>query len=139
VGVLGGMGMGAYFQVMGGQKSAGTKTIITTVASEYQQQRRAAIDDARDYIARNGIPSGIQQMAGDPDRATVIFMKTWLRREFPESYDEALNAPFFGLGPNESYRRMLTSPQINWSASKEQQSSACLLMALRTGRRGMKS
>jgi prepilin-type N-terminal cleavage/methylation domain-containing protein len=144
IGVLVTLVTSAAMQVISYQRNSTTEATITTLASLLDQQWRAVIDQAN----KETIPASVMNMAGnDVRRARVIWTKLRLKQEFPMNFTEALN-PF--MTPNGSYlsasdlppRSAYVSALRGIPASTDPQvwpteSSACLLLALQQGRRGI--
>jgi prepilin-type N-terminal cleavage/methylation domain-containing protein len=131
----------ASMRLLATQKVSVTETTITKVDSALRKQWDAVLTAAQkeDIAARYGSTTytTILGVAGnDTRRARVIYVKLRLRQEFPMNYAEALS-PSGPLPAKQSYAKYLSARGKTGNANPvAEESSACLLMALREGRSG---
>src|SRR5207245_1165755 len=92
------------------QQKKNTQTTVGKVNTMFEQQYKAAVDDARDYLKSHPMPGGVTTMAnGDAERAKVIWIKLWLKNEFPTTFTEAGTG--ITPGVNNTYGISLPTPQ----------------------------
>ncbi len=149
IGILVSMGAGAYFVWLNNQRQTTTETVMREVYQTMTRQMKAVTDDA--YKDPN-IPLSVQQLAGgNIRRARVIWMKLRLKQEFPTSYYEAwypyaapdgtIIIPATDLPAKAAYTRFIPQPAAPPTAApvpSPSESSACLLIALRQLRGGVR-
>ena len=130
--LLAGLTTAAVMEVLAVQQKRATEATIQKVASELDRQWKAVVDQAKN----EQVPSSVlTQLAGnDPRRARVIWIKLRLKQEFPMSYAEAKN-PDLGLGYISAKNAFKVLPPAANDPYTE--SSACLLLALTQGHRGV--
>jgi hypothetical protein len=138
--VLASLGTSAMMKMLDMQKRNNTRQVVTRCDSGLQQQWKAVIDAARTEqvnpiaVALSG-PDGMA-----PNRARVIHVLMCLRREFPVNFTEATQAVSYNnytFNPNQAYVRALANASpASLLRSAEDQSSACLYLALKQRRGG---
>jgi prepilin-type N-terminal cleavage/methylation domain-containing protein len=131
----------AVMQVLTIEKKRATEATIQKITSELDRQMKAVFDTAK----TEPIPQNVVTLAGGQSgRARVIWIKMRLKQEFPMSYAEAHNPiPAAVLQPNgplvlsdlPAKNVFKGLPAAANNAATE--SSACLLIALTQGRRGV--
>ncbi len=135
IAVLIGLGTAAIMKVRTVQETRNTKTLITKVDQAFQKRWLATIE-----TARNETPCPLAQNLAnfDPTRAKVIHIKMRLIQEFPVNFQEAtagVSPALGGLPPNPTYVRAF--PANPGALSWQDQSAACLYMALKRQTRGV--
>jgi prepilin-type N-terminal cleavage/methylation domain-containing protein len=132
LGILFALGAAAVATARDKAKASNTETLIRKVNRILERQWRAAIDDAMS----KPIPLNyVTNAANDKDRARAIWIKAWLRWEFPANFLEATNQPQmpFGFSPKAEYSSVLPT-----TGGQAFESSACLYLALKAqNRRGV--
>jgi prepilin-type N-terminal cleavage/methylation domain-containing protein len=138
--VLASLGTSAMMKMLDMQKRNNTRQVVSRCNSGLQQQWKAVIDAARtDQVNPIAVAlSGNDGMA--PNRARVIHVLMCLRREFPVNFTEATQAVSYNnytFNPNQAYVRALSGASpASLLRSAEDQSSACLYLALKQRRGG---
>jgi type II secretory pathway pseudopilin PulG len=122
------------------QQRRNTETEISKLDQAVQRRMKRVID-----IAKSETPHPIAQTLsnGDPRRAQVIHVLMSLKREFPTSFQEAINpvptvGNFQGFAANQAIVRALP-PGATWAttySSPEKQASVCLYLTLKLSSRG---
>lgn len=152
--VLAGLTVGVIGSIRRSTMKSATETRISAVASGFDQQWKAVIDNAKDDDKNNqqGIPSAVKSIAGDDSRrALVIWTKVKLKWEFPQNFTEALTGVRGADGtqylpPQPMYVRELNAAgvtQLTQCAAPTdtenlmKESAVCLRLALQKSRRGM--
>jgi prepilin-type N-terminal cleavage/methylation domain-containing protein len=150
IAVLLGLGIGAAFKVVDAQRVATTEDLLRTVDKTLHTHWKAVVDDAK----KEEPSPAVKALAGDENRAKVLWIKLRLAEAFPQSYGE-VNLAVTGqgiYGSNasgqpwiEPERRKYMATYYNTiklakgaGASAQSQASACLLMALSVSRGGTK-
>jgi prepilin-type N-terminal cleavage/methylation domain-containing protein len=137
--VLAALGVGAGYTVIEGQRASRTEDFMRTIDKQLHQHWRKVVDDAK--AEQSTIPDSVVNLAGaDRDRALVIWIKFRLMEAFPQSYAE-IRAPwvynFIPVGMrkyNDSYLKAIGAAP----GGKPGESAACLYLALRENRGGVK-
>jgi prepilin-type N-terminal cleavage/methylation domain-containing protein len=137
IGTLAALTVGAVVKVRASQEKSFTETTISKLASALDQQWKAVMDQARE----EPIPPAVIAMANnDPRRAKVIYTKLRLQQEFPINFWVAINptrTQNVGVVAKPSYAVALNGMNPSQTNPAAWESSACLYMALKQGRRGM--
>jgi hypothetical protein len=126
------------------QQRKNTEQTVSKVSKGAGQQWKAVIDTAKSEDVSSVNPIAMQLAGNDGlanTRAKVIHVLMSLRREFPTSFAEAtqtVNWPGVGtFAPNPVYVKALSGASAaSLARSPEDQSSACLYLALKQRRRG---
>jgi prepilin-type N-terminal cleavage/methylation domain-containing protein len=127
ISVLLSLSAAAYFKAREAQMRRNTEQAIIRLDGALDQQWRRVIDTAKSESVSS---AATNLSGGDERRARVIHVLLCLKREFPQSFAEA-RSPAPGFGPNPSYVRALAGARPGHN-----ESSVCLLMALKQSRRG---
>jgi len=126
-------GAGIYLWV-GSRYQHNTEETIKTVFKLLQTRQKAVIDSAKTEV---DIPPAVVALAGgDMARARVIWIKVRLAEAFPQSYAEVNTTPsivsrYIPAGRSKSHWAKYQAT-IGATPGGPGQSSACLLMALKT-------
>ncbi|HKI32111.1 MAG TPA: prepilin-type N-terminal cleavage/methylation domain-containing protein, partial [Gemmataceae bacterium] len=140
--VLVSLSVAGVMKVLNLQQRRNTEQTVSKLDKGLAQQWKAVIDTAKTEQV-NPIAQGL---AGNDalgnNRARVIHILMCLRREFPTNFTEAtqtLNWPGVGsFAPNPAYVRALSGASAaSLGRPPEDQSSACLYLALKQRRRGI--
>jgi len=92
IAVLIGMSAGVYIGLISSQQSRNTRTLLTKLDTALRQQWAKAMDMARD--PNTPVPSSFLTMAnGDAGVARMLYIKFYMKAEFPMSYAEAQTPP----------------------------------------------
>src|SRR5690348_10489358 len=92
IAILIGLTAGAYLRSISTQQERNTRAMLTKLHEAIKQQYAKAMMDARNDIAKNGVPAEVMQMANNNSAlAGVIWLKMRMRAEFPMTYREAQN------------------------------------------------
>jgi prepilin-type N-terminal cleavage/methylation domain-containing protein len=135
----------AVVRYLGVQQVSNTKTTLTKLTQLLNRRWNTVAEHAYriEVLAQGGAAYNyVKQIAGtDPLRMQVVWTKLRQRQEFPQTFDEALNAPPSAggvpappqLAPLATYTTYLTTQNgITGSSASTSafESSACLLLAL---------
>jgi prepilin-type N-terminal cleavage/methylation domain-containing protein len=134
IAVLVSLSTGAIMKVRLVQQTNNTNTLVTKVDQAFQKKWLAVIE-----TARTETPCALAQTwsNGDQARAKIIHIKLRLIQEFPVNFQEAtttIGGPG-GLAPNQTYVRAFQGGTNG--RSWQDQSSACLYLALKRQTRGI--
>jgi prepilin-type N-terminal cleavage/methylation domain-containing protein len=148
IAILASLSAAAVIRFIGVQQKKNTEQLVQKLTSAFNQQWLAARDHAKDtFLPGSNDPNiqGVLALAGgDVERARVIWRHLYLRREFPTSYAEARAALVsqhpqglwnIAIQPNPTFFRVIGNRGGPTPTSAE--ASACLLLVLTQGRRGM--
>jgi prepilin-type N-terminal cleavage/methylation domain-containing protein len=124
IAVLLSLGAAAFFKARDAQMRRNSEQVVITTSDGVYRQWRSALDTAR---AEQPNDYELWLANGDDRRARVIHVLAAMRREFPTTFDEARL--------NSTYARVLPAAG-NGGRSAEDESSACLYLALKKVRRG---
>jgi type II secretory pathway pseudopilin PulG len=91
--------IGAAFQVLATQRRSNSEQTVQSVFRALDRQWKAAIDMSQVSRGGSAPPTGVNMMAADsrgPNkaRAQVIWTKLQMKREFPQTFVEAVNPMF---------------------------------------------
>ncbi len=137
---LAAIAMGTYFRVMNSQELKRSETTVKKMYNGLHAQWNAVIDDVKDEI-KNGKTSQsnnsqLWTLSGNnQDRANALYMKMRLQQEFPMTFKEAINSPFslYNVKAKTAYVQAFNNLSCS---STQDESSACLYLALAQNRRG---
>lgn len=135
IGVLVGLTAGAVIRLMGTAQASSTQAGVKKVQSALVRQWNEIKDKAtKDPIPAAYKPTLVALAGGDEKRARVIWVKVKLLRDFPMSFNEALNPITLGAGVTmpSPYKNKLNQLGIvaGNELPPEQQSAVCLHLAL---------
>ena len=135
------LSVGAVMKLVVFQQRRNTEQVILKVDKALQQQWKEVVTQAKTEVPN---PIAVYLANGDSRRAQVIHILMCLRREFPNSFQEATQTISLNnvgnFGPNAAYVRALQNYNAgnNWGGrTPEDQSSACLYLTLKQRRGGV--
>ena len=146
IGILAALAAGAAVRLIAVQQKNNTNTLVQKVNGSLQRSWNASLDDIKYEITMGQVPTVVVTLAGgDLPRANVIWRKLRLKKEFPQSFQEALsptagtNLNIPGMGPRPEYVAALKNAGITSGSNPpaNYESSVCLLMSLSIARRGV--
>ena len=141
VGLLVALTAGAVFRVMAGQAAKNSEQTVSKISSILDQQWKAVVDQAKDdkgYVGTDLLAAA----GGDNVRAQVLWVKCWLKIEFPQNFSEARSGMTVTSGGTPI--RTINKPtyvsylgNANSDPNPQNEAAVCLYMALSQSRRGM--
>src|SRR5262245_36136990 len=103
IAVLIGLTAGAYIRAIGTQQQRNTQTMLTKLNKAIEQQLGKAMLEAK-RRADLGVPANFLRMAdGNPVIARALFIKFYLKAEFPMTYAEAKTPTKYATGLDSTY------------------------------------
>jgi prepilin-type N-terminal cleavage/methylation domain-containing protein len=144
--ILVSLAAGAIMKVLTVQQQHVTQQTVQKLDGALNSHLKSVIDTAKaeaPQVPTNPTlnPLAWQLSGNDQRRAQVIHVLMCLKREFPNSFSEAVNPfPYYqqsgysSMPPNPSYVRALTN--ISNRANPVDEASSCLYLALKQSRRG---
>jgi prepilin-type N-terminal cleavage/methylation domain-containing protein len=141
IGVLASLAISGVVKLRAAQMKTFTENTINKLASAFDQQWKASLDDIKQEEPDLTRSSGIAKLANyDPRRARVIYNKMRLKSRFPVTFAEALSPdPLKQLVPPEAqFVRDLNGVNAA-TVPPDMQSSVLLFLSLTQARRGMQA
>lgn len=103
IGLLAALVAAAVSKVIPAQQQRNTTITLRKLNGMLQSHWRAVIEDAKEEVRLNKHTS-VSSLAGDPERAKVLWIKLRLVQQFPMSYQEALYPGYdFSTGSPDAY------------------------------------
>jgi len=141
IGILAALAAGAYFRVSAAQQLKRSEATVKKIATGFQSQWNAVIDDVKDEI-KNGKASNTNLLSltgQDRDRVNAAWLKMRLRQEFPQTFDDvnSLGYSSYGLTAKQAYNEVFGLTSDTTASDYQGKESAILLyLALKQNRRG---